>query len=99
MDLWTPSRGMVITRRLLGVPALFLFFYYLVQVNYQLDDTIGFMCPGGNASSATPAPVDGGNPKCREWMKKTFDENSLNYSTITKLITFLLGFYVTNIIN
>ena len=90
---------MVITRRLLGVPALFLFFYYVVQVNYQLDDTIGFMCPGGNASSATPAPVDGGNPKCREWMKKTFDENSLNYSTITKLITFLLGFYVTNIIN
>jgi len=57
------------------------------------------MCPGGNASSATPAPVDGGNPKCREWMKKTFDENSLNYSTITKLITFLLGFYVSNIIN
>merc|ERR1719339_728566 len=36
---------------------------------------------------------------CRKFAKTVLEDNNANYATITKLITFLLGFYVSNIIN
>ena len=36
---------------------------------------------------------------CRKFAKRILEDNNANYATITKLITFLLGFYVSNIIN
>ena len=77
----------LVTRRLLGIPLLFLFFYYIVQILYQLD--IYPLCGGKNTSAES----------CRSWTKKVLTDNASHYPVITKLITFLLGFYVSNIIN
>ena len=96
----------IVARRIFGIPLLFLVFYYIVQVNYQLDDCmLHVMCPRALARPLAAAGNGTGTGKktaeetCRDWMKMTFDENNKNYATITKLITFLLGFYVSRIIN
>ena len=79
-----------VTRSLLGIPLLFLLAYYLLQINYQLDMDI--MCLGSKSKLNA-------SESCRSWTKKMFKENSSSYDMVTKLITFILGFYVTNIIN
>ena len=95
----------IVARRILGIPLLFLVFYYIVQVNYQLDDWMHVMCPRAlarplaAAGNGTETGKKTAEETCRDWMKMTFDENNKNYATITKLITFLLGFYVSRIIN
>ena len=138
----------LVTRRILGIPLIFLVFYYIGQINYQYDDPMGIMCPnpnflpptaapaakatgagatatgakatgaratGARATGATvtaPAATGAANTgvesvatknarkkSCRKFAKTVLEDNNANYATITKLITFLLGFYVSNIIN
>jgi len=99
----------LVARRLLGIPLIFLFFYYLVQINYQFDYHY-LMCPAksvtarvANRQSSGSSTGSGSNmthtKTCREWAKAVLKDTAANYGTITKLITFLLGFYVSNIIN
>ena len=134
----------LVTRRILGIPLIFLVFYYIGQINYQYDDPMGIMCPNPNFLPPTAAPaatatgagatatgakatrvgakatratatgaaatgaastgVESAATKktaesCRKFAKTVLEDNNANYATITKLITFLLGFYVSNIIN
>ena len=111
----------IATRRLLGIPLVFLVFYYILQINYQFDDAMHILCPsskfvqlvrpteapavpmapltrGGNSSS-TESPAKRNASSCRKFAKMSLENLNANYGTITKLITFLLGFYVSNIIN
>ena len=83
----------LVTRRILGIPLIFLVFYYIGQINYQYDDPMGIMCPSARFLPLTP------KESCRKFAKTVLEDNNANYATITKLITFLLGFYVSNIIN
>ena len=99
----------IATRRLLGIPLVFLVFYYILQINYQFDDAMHILCPSskfvqlvrpteGNSSS-TESPAKRNASSCRKFAKMSLENLNANYGTITKLITFLLGFYVSNIIN
>ena len=94
--------------RMFWVPLIFLAAYYFLQCHYQFD--WGFLCPEGiwNETCKTytnkSMPLRGFQPKdqhtecCRKWTKVKYEEWGKRATSLTSIITFLLGFYVSRIV-
>ena len=73
-------------RRIVHYPVLFLIGYYTIQICYQLD----ILC-----STPELKNVEACRKRCSAYFKQ-WNENS---SLFLKLFTFLIGFYVSNIVS
>ena len=84
-------------RRIFIFPIFFLIGYYTIQVLYQLD--MPQLCPnfakqmGESKSSKEAAKA------CRKQTESSFKRWNENSSLFLKLFTFLIGFYVSNIVS
>ena len=90
-------------RRIFIFPIFFLIGYYTIQVLYQLD--MPQLCPnhihlnfnvkkaGGEKSAKEAAKA------CRKQTESSFKRWNENSSLFLKLFTFLIGFYVSNIVS
>ena len=100
--LWIPG----LERKILWMPFAFLVSYYFMQVLYQTDSH-QVLCLGswahsqnanhtysaGNHTNATLAEI------CRHKTAKRFERWSDHLGKLTSILTFLLGFYVANMVS
>ena len=85
-----------VAKRIFPLPLLFLVAYYFIQINYQFDTHL--FCPELELSTLTPEIAQlTSTERCHRRFKDTFEKWRKDYVWFTKLLTFLLGFYVSNI--
>ena len=92
-------------RRIFVYPIIFLIGYYIIQIFYQLD--LPLLCPSDITDMAKPTRLVPLNPKndsekiktCRSRIEASFNQWNEHSSLFLKLFTFLIGFYVSNIVS
>ena len=80
-------------RRIFALPLTFLLFYYIIQFLYQRD--IHVVCSLPQQNSTLEASI----LACRENNKARFKLWGKERDAYLSLLTFLLGFYVANIVS
>jgi hypothetical protein len=95
-DLFTASG---VEYRILKFPIIFLVFFYILQIDYQYDSTFSLLCPDQwiTPANQTPADVQALAKSCHIGIKDKFTRWQAKTKLITSLLTFLLGFYVSDI--
>eukprot|EP00092_Neocalanus_flemingeri_P011927 GFUD01012859.1.p1 GENE.GFUD01012859.1~~GFUD01012859.1.p1 ORF type:complete len:435 (-),score=93.53 GFUD01012859.1:908-2068(-) len=80
---------------------IFCFLYYIVQIGYQLDLLCTTLEKNQTTSSKPPttttATLEHEHDVCVKRTKDYFKNWAAHFSTMTRLLTFLLGFYVSTI--
>ena len=100
--LWIPG----LERKVLWMPLCFLFFYYVMQLLYQYDaHQVLCFCSWTIAPNANHTYSDGDHDDptlaelCRHKTARRFERWSGHLSKLTSILTFLLGFYVANMVS
>ena len=81
-------------QRIFLLPTLFLFFWYIIQILYQIDYHSVCKLNHVQLNSTLTSTL-----ACRENNKARFDLWGKERRSLLSLLTFLLGFYVSNIVS
>ena len=85
-------------RRISIFPIIFLTGYYTIQISYQLD--LPMLCPSDLLDITNPKGLtELDKIECRLHTEASFKQWNQNSSLFLKLFTFLIGFYVSNIVS
>ena len=82
-------------RRIFALPFVFLVFYYIIQCLYQFDIHVICSVDHYKLNSTLTSSIK----ECRKNNKDRFDLWAKERTSYLSLLTFLLGFYVSNIVS